>query len=306
MSNYLFSYKYYRPIPNLFIKQKLREIHKLLKDDLIKFGIENGIIISIFALGCNGRMTEIIYIKSMYRISEDKIYDMLNFLYNKEIELYKVVKDDNINCTISCYGVTANASIPTKESLGYFLKNFLKWENYSVKKYSIVKLETTENIIIKEGELTYVGFLCDNIEIKELGDMLSAKLLEEIFKSQNSVLTEIRNQGLCYTTVSKFHEDLNVVYIGLITSYSEDKISRLDTMYTNVQLTEGEFELAKCRLKKEIIFSTTLYQIDHYLLPFQLLKIDANVSTLLEIIDKIKFEDIVKIFNSRRIVCLKA
>lgn len=305
MSNNTFSYIYYRHIPNVFFKQKLKEIHRQLKGDLISLGIKNGILVSIFALGCDSKCTEIIFIKSCNKLSIPKLNEIVNVLLEQEISIFGLIKNKNQRCRISCYGISSQYSVLNTDFFKYLNKNFTIWENYSVKSFAIDKIKIEENDKIDDGELAYIGFVSSNISIESSNDLLSVKLLEEIFNLQNSILNEIRNLGLCYTTVSKFHEDLNTIYTGIVVSHSKGLNDMVRDMFSKVQISKNTFTLAKDRLKKEIIFSTTLYQTEHYLLPYQILNPNVDIPQLLSLTDKVEFEKIIQMFNNRKFVCLK-
>ncbi|MEX2803797.1 hypothetical protein AB3329_01585 [Streptococcus sp. H31] len=305
MKNDTFSYIYYRHIPNVFFKQKLKEIHRKLKSKLINQGIENGILVSIFALGCNGKCNEIIFIKSYNKLSALELNRIVNELYNLEIYFFKQTGNNQSRYEISCFGVTAQSCIQNIDFLKHLNNHFKKWENYNVKSYNKDKVKIEKNYKVSNGELAFIGFLNSDIAVRNLNDLLSVKLIEEIFNLKTSILTEIRNQGLCYTTVSKFHEDLNIIYTGIVVSYSQKLLGKLNNMFSEVEIFEKDFIQAKERLKKEIIFSTTLYQSEHYLLPYQILDPNTDITLLLDLTNRIKFENIIQIFNNRKFVCLK-
>lgn len=291
-------------MPNLFFKQELKRIHQALKIEIIKQGIEHGILISLFALGYSGRNYEIILIKSDYKLPIESINKIVDDIHDLEIYYFRQ-KNNSGSYRISCFGVSAEGYLSDKDVLDFLNSNFEKWEKFSSKSCVSDNIYLNFNNEVVQGELAYIGFLTSDSTVRNLDDLLSIKLVEEIFNLKTSVLTKIRNQGLCYTTVSKFHDDLNVVFNGIVVSYSPELLTKLYNMFKEVEISQNDFVDAKKRLKKEIVFSTTLYQIEHYLLPYQLLNPNLDVQLLLELIERINYEDISCILSNKKFVCLK-
>lgn len=292
-------------MPNLFFKQELKWIHRELKTEFINIGIEKGILISVSALGYNSRCYEIILIKSQYRLSSAECNKIIDELRDSEINVFNQNKNRQAKYKISCFGISINGHIKNVNVIQYLNTRFKKWETYKGISYVKESIKLEKNYKVSSGELAYIGFVKSNVEVKNLNDLLCVKLVEEVFNLHNSVLTKIRNSGLCYTTVSKFHEDLNVLFSGIIANYSQSNFNTINNMFNDVEISMVDFMCAKNRLKKEIIFSTTLFQAEYYLLPYQLLKPSIDIPRLFEFIDQIKYEEFIHIISDRTIMCLK-
>ncbi|VTY16954.1 Uncharacterised protein [Streptococcus salivarius] len=306
-----FKVSYYRSMPSVYLKQDIVIIHKAIKNKINNLELQYGILINLFVLGDLSNSIEVFLLRSKEQLSNDKVRKILKLVYLEELEISKKMNsftDTRKEYTLSDLGISRFFQEESPIDLFKYLKKpYIPWVKY---KLTIKRdFETTITFNKSEcfGELSYIGYCYELSIIDSLEKYVFLRIFEKVCELPNGPLVELRKQGICYTSISKYHDGLGLLLVGVLSGYSSKKCKIVEKVLSKINIETSEYiwNYAKYKLKKEIIYSTQMYVEDYYMYPFWVYNQSISVENLLALVDSSSTNKFIDYLQDRKFICTK-